>query len=269
MKSIIKAVLTACALGATIYNIVLRGTTIIFVFSLLLCSSALACRPLTVDDCPPTERGKVGLESGLTSTRSTGTDYLSGITTVKYGLLDNLDIGVDLPYLRYIPAGGTAVSGPGDASVKAKIAVIPSTDHFAGLSFTAGAKLNTGDTAQGLGSGATDYSFNSILTKEWTRFALHLNLGYTLTGQTAGQNLRNVVNYGCAFETALAAGTKLLGEVYGATNSDPASAVNPLAATLGANKEVLPGLTADVGWSVGLNDAAPNRILTVGLTGTI
>jgi hypothetical protein len=229
--------------------------------------SAWACRPLTVDDCPPTEKGKIVIESGFSSFKTPNYDRnVSEVTSLKYGILDNMDVGIDLPYLNYTQTGTQNVSGLGDTTVKAKISVLPSEGNFAGLSFTAGAKLTNGNANQGLGTGATDYSVNSILTKELDKIALHLNLGYTITGQPAGQTLRNAVNYGCAFEAPTIAGATLLGEIYGATNPDPASDLNSLTATLGANKEIRPGLTADAGFSVGLNDAAPQNIVMVGFT---
>jgi hypothetical protein len=235
---------------------------------LSLSAHAWACRPLTIDDCPPTAKGKVGVDTGFSSFKMPNYDSnVSAVTSLKYGILDNMDIGLDLPYLNYTQAGAQNVAGLGDAAVKAKISVIPAEDHFAGLSFTAGAKLSNGDANKGLGTGATDYAVNSILSKELDKFALHFNLGYTVTGQPAGQTLRDVFNYGCAFEAAaVMAGANLLGEIYGSTNPDPASDLNPLTATLGANKEVMPGLTADAGLSVGLNDAAPQNIFMVGLT---
>jgi hypothetical protein len=235
-----------------------------------LSTHAWACRPLTVDDCPPTEKGKIGIESGFSSFKSANYDSnVSEVTSLKYGILDNMDIGIDLPYLNYTQTGAQNVSGLGDATVKAKIKIIPSENNFAGLSFTAGAKLSNGDASKGLGTGVTDYSINSILTKELDKLALHFNLGYTLIGQPAGQTLNNVLNYGCAFESPIIADVTLLGEIYGSTNSDPASNINPLTATLGANKEVIPGLTADAGVSVGLNDAAPQNIIMVGLTAAL
>ncbi len=245
----------------------IRSLLLLLFINVLLYSSAWACRPLTVDDCPPIEKGKIGIESGISSLKIS--DYVSNlteVTSVKYGIFNNIDVGVDLPYLNFTQNGAPNISGLGDAIVKTKINVVPSEDHFAGLSFTAGAKLSNGDANKGLGSGATDYSINSILTKELDKLSMHLNLGYTMIGQIAGQSLRNVLNYGCAFEAPFIADATLLGEIYGFTNSDPASDLNPLTATLGANKKVISGLTADAGFSVGLNDAAPQNVFMIGLT---
>ncbi|MFA4967796.1 MAG: transporter, partial [Candidatus Margulisiibacteriota bacterium] len=228
----------------------------VFLFLMIIIISyipAWACLPLTVDDCPPTEKGKVGIETGYSSIKLSNYDgNMTAVTSIKYGLINNVDVGIDLPYLNYTQTGAQNVSGLADATVKTKINIIPLEDHFSGLSLTAGAKLSNGDANKGLGSGATDYSINSILTKELNKLTMHLNLGYTMIGQVAGQTLRNVMNYGWAFESPMLAGINLLGEVYGSTNPDPTADLNPLAATIGANKEVFSGLTADAGLSVGL-----------------
>jgi len=244
-----------------------RIMSLVFLMFILFCGTVWACRPLTVDDCPPIDKGKIGIETGISSLKAPDYDSnLTEVTSIKYGLLNNVDIGIDLPYLNYTLTGAQNVAGLGDATIKTKINLIPLENNFAGLSVTAGAKFGSGDANKGLGSGTTDYVINSIFTKESNKIKMHLNFGYTMIGQVAGKTLRNVVNYGWAFELPMFADLNLLGEVYGSTNPDPTSDLNPLVATVGANKEVFSGLTADAGLSVGLNDAAAQNIFMIGLT---
>ena len=237
---------------------------------LSLSTHAWACRPLFTDDCPPTDQGHFGIETGLLSSNQSGFDQnLQEMTSIKYGLFERADIGIDLPYQSITPSGGSNASGLADVNVKSKIGIIPLNDNNLGVSVGLNAKLANGDSAKGLGSGAVDYSINTIFTKTLPNSLVHLNLGYTFTGQPSGQSLNNVISCGLAGQYNLRDSFRVLGEVFGSTPSDPASNLDLAAAQIGFNWDFNPNLTLDAGYTVGLSDASPKNMITAGLTASI
>lgn len=231
--------------------------------TLLFLSPLHAARPLAIDDCPPTEKGRVSVESGLSVINDTLSSGDMGETTsIKYGLLSGVDIGIDLPYLFLKQQDDSYISGLGDATLKSKVSVVDHLDSWAGFSFTAGVKLSNGDTAKGLGSGSNDYAINAISSKALGETLVHANLGYLVTGDRA---LQNSWAYGIAIDYPSIKDLHLVAEVTGGTNPDANTGVDPLSTQAGFYKEI-GGIVLDAGVNFGLSDASPDNIYNFGIT---
>lgn len=105
----------------------------------------------------------------------------------------------------------TSESGLGDVSLSATYSAIVDESRGFYLDVTARVKLGTADEAKGLGSGETDYGLHIDLDKDVGDFTLSLGMGYTVIGEPAGFNYRNVVSastgVGYRFTEAFSANT--------------------------------------------------------------
>lgn len=226
-----------------------------------------ACRPLATDDCFTVSKGSMLLESGVAGATVTGFDQtMNWVTSFKYGLFDNMDVGIDIPIVSIIPKNGDNSVGFSDLVLKTKINIIPLENHFASVAMVFGSKLANGNANSGLGSGATDFFVSSIFTKDLKNSKIHVNLGYSLIGKPAGSTLKDIIGYGISYEYLGIENVGILGEIYGNTNSDPTVSINPLELLIGGNMKIQPGIIADVGVAFGLSDVSPKNRYTIGLT---
>ena len=224
-------------------------------FFLTLGSSAFAARPLSVDDAATVDRGSWEIEEGyeLDQPRNGGDSSGNFGTSVKYGLLNNLDVGIEFPYSASDP------SGVGDAVVKGKLAL---TDK---LALGINVKLTNADADSGLGSGYADYGLNGIFTTQLGAAETSLNVGYTVVGQDGGASPdTNELSYGAAVVYPLSEKANFMGEICG--SSVPSQAPDPLDALLGINFGFNDLFTIDGGISLGLTDASSKYRATVGST---
>lgn len=245
----------------------MRTTLLCAVCSLaviLACRSPLsACRPLALDDCPPVEKGRISLESGITSTQGPSSDQsMNETTSLKYGIADGADAGIDIPYLLLKQADGSYAQGIGDVTLKSKVSMIDHLSSWAGLSCVIAGKLSNGDPAKGLGSGFVDYGITAITTKALGESLIHANIGYTVTGDSS---LRNSWQYGCSCLFPVAKGLHLAGEIIGGTNPDPGDGRGLLSTQVGFCREI-GGIILDAGMNFGLSDANPANVITLGIT---
>ncbi|MHB9155761.1 MAG: hypothetical protein ACYC5N_08760 [Endomicrobiales bacterium] len=226
----------------------------------LMCFSPLqACRPLALDDCPPVDKGRISSESGIASSSD---GNICEITSIKYGIVRGVDIGIDMPYLLLKQSDGSYTQGIGDVTLKTKINAVDYLKSWAGLSFVVGSKLSNGDTEKGLGSGFNDYGVNAITTKTLGESLIHANIGYSITGDNS---LRNSWQYGCSCDYPAMKGIHLVGEIIGGTNPDANAEGDILSTQIGLYKNI-GGIVFDAGVNFGLSNASLANVYAMGLT---
>lgn len=221
----------------------------------MLIVPALAARPLTTDDAGTLGQGAWEIEEGYELDQPKGGGASSGSlgTAVKYGLLSNFDLGIEVPYSI------TAPEGIGDATLKGKVAFNDA------VALGIDVKLTNADSSSSLGSGYVDYGINGIYSQGLGNATYHINVGYTIVGQAGGAtSSNNTLSYGAAIEYPLNDKTNLVGEVVG--SSAPSAATNPLDALVGLNWGMNDLLTLDGGINFGLTDASSQYKATVGAT---
>ncbi|MCX8031312.1 MAG: transporter, partial [Thermodesulfovibrionales bacterium] len=166
---------------------------LVFVFSLFaihfsLSNVSFAAHPLITDDTGTQGKGKFQVEINSEFFREK--EKIDGIsfketggeiaTVLSYGLADNVDIVLGVPYQWFkVKEDGITIekeSGISDVSVEFKWRFFEQES----LSFAIkpGFTLPTGDDKKGLGAGKATYSLYLIVTKEIEPFAFHLNAGY-------------------------------------------------------------------------------------------
>jgi hypothetical protein len=226
---------------------------------------ALALRPLATDDAWTVDKGKVQAEFGLDYARLDNRDReASPSLTLSYGVTEWMEGGVGTAYLWVRPEEGENTNGLGDTTLKGKFRLWDEKDWLPAGTVAGLLKLPTASEGRGLGSGRSDGTLNFITTKNLTKkWALHLNLGYTLPGFSAGEG---EASYSLAGQFTPADYLGLVGEVRGSKRLDGSRGENPLSALLGAYWLAGENLAFDVGVEIGMNSAAPDYRLTGGLT---
>lgn len=230
-----------------------------FIIVALIAFPAWAVRPLETEDAETVDQGRFEIEEGIIVDQPRGESAATSTsmgTSVKYGILPNLDVGVEVPYVVADP------TGPGDASVKGKVRVIDESEIAPSVAVGVNVKLNNADLETGLGSGYTDYGVHGIFTKDIGPTTGHINLGYTIIGQPEGADSENVLSYGVAIEYPIAETVNLMGEIIGESVQN----IAPIDLQLGANLSINNTFTVDGGIGFGLTEDSSQYKGTVGLT---
>ncbi len=184
-------------------------TGLIFFVFFLLCfaeyGSISAQTPFTTDDAEVTDKGKLHFEllneHDLLQT-SLYPNLRQNVTTSRfaYGLVKNVEIGVDVPLVTIFNAHGTVPLRPfgiSDTSlhVKAKLHEEKKNSRLPAFAAAFYVRLPTGNDAKSLGSGVTNYQLYGIAQKSVTqKTKIRVNLGMVFAGNTVigVLGLRNV-----------------------------------------------------------------------------
>jgi hypothetical protein len=172
---------------------------------------------------------------------------------VKYGIMDNWEIGFDVPYLNISPDEGDSQSGIGDMNIWTKYRFLDESKNCMGLAAGVNVKLATGDEDEGLGSGETDWMpFIMATFKPADQFVLGAKVGYDIIGEPEGVEVDDSWVGTIWGGYMVKPNVGIVAELHGNTQEgkDPLSLDAGI--TYGASENV--GLTAGAG--VGLNDAA-------------
>lgn len=170
---------------------------LIFLLSLLLlvAATSAAQQPFVTDNTDTTPKGHFHFEfknefdllqpSSFPSTKQNTAD-----SQFNYGLFDRVELGIEAPLLTIFNATGTVPrtpSGIGDTNISVKYNFLRESEHSRkpAMAIVANLELPTGNTANGLGSGLSDFYLNGILQKSVTKKTkLRLNGGTLFSGNT-------------------------------------------------------------------------------------
>ncbi len=184
---------------------------------------------------------------------------------LTYGLRDNLDVLLALPYSRAdtLENGAkTTVQGLGDVGLDAKWRFLEtgplSVAMKAGLSFA------TGDDTRGLGAGKTGGSVNLVASYETGPWGWHLHLGHLRNRTVHGE--RDVIHHASIAVTRMATEKlKLMVDLGKFTATDRATGVDVRFLTLGAIYGVRDDFDLDFGVKRGLSDPETDTTLQLGI----
>lgn len=228
-------------------------------------SFALAARPLSTDDAGTVERQHLEIECGFEYVNQTDSEY-NWTTTLKYGLSERWDMGVEIPYKYIDVSAGDNVDGLSDIVFCSKYGFFDGAEGLPALALSFNIKTKSGDEDKGLGTGATDYGITTILTKAFKKTIAHLNLGYTYVGAPEGQAHDDVFSYALALEYPLNDKLNLVGELSGETNFEGDFDDNAFAGLAGFNYSLSDTATFDFGVGWGISEASSDYSITSGLT---
>ncbi len=235
-------------------------------FLFLATSNSFAYRPLATEDAGVAGKGVAQAELSWDNIKWKNSDREDIFLLVPiYGLTENLELSLEIPYLYHRPASGPSEEGTGDICIVAKYLLVPGGAESPAFAVKGVAKMDNGDYDKGLGSGDKDYSIVAALSETVGQLTGHVQIGYTWTGDKKDERL-DVTLYGAALDYALSEFIHILAEVTAERHPDRLEHENPLIALTGISYKVSDSLTLDAAYRWGLNDSVPYTSTTVGVS---
>jgi opacity protein-like surface antigen len=240
-------------------NLVLGG-----ILLLLAASNAFAYRPLSTEDAGVAGKGVAQAEVSWDNIKWKNDDKEDIFLLVPiYGLTENLELSVEIPYLYHRPDSGPSEEGTGDINIVAKYLLVPGGLESPSFAVKGVVKMDNGDYDKGLGSGDKDYSIVAALSETIGRLTGHAQIGYTWTGDKK-EKILDVMLYGAALDLAMTESLQILAEVTGDRHPDRLEKENPLIALMGITFKVSDNLVVDAAYRWSLNDSERFTSTTVG-----
>lgn len=243
----------------------MKAVILALLFLGLSVPAAGSFRHMSTEDTDFLGRDVIQAEIGFDYTEDTdASDYFSNTisATFSYGLWDKLDILISAPWQGW-NSGGLSKSGLGDVLLETKFWVAERRGWD--LALKPGFSLPAGDEAAGLGAGKGQIWVYGIAGRTEGPLQYYLNAGYKYN--------KNSVNEETSLFSASAMGaievlpkTLLAAELAIKTNTDKSVASHPISALLGGVWSPYPSLDLDAGVRIGLNDAAKELSLMLGMT---
>lgn len=240
---------------------------LLFTILYLPLSEAFAARPLVTEDAAVAGKGVTQLELGVDYTK-TG-NKVEGTTVLLSpinGITEDTEFSLKVPYIIAKPYDPSKVDGWGDTSFIMKHLLVAADENTPAFLIKMALKIPTGDKDKGLGTGETNLGFLGVLTKEFNRAALHLNIGYTFVGNQNKGRDNNEVNYGIAGEYGAGKKVRVVGEVYGLYHPDYKAAEIERRALLGLTYWIDDTFTFDLAAKRGLEGTGDEYGFIGGLT---
>ncbi len=245
----------------------------------LFVNLAYAAHPLVTDDAGTMGKGSFQIE--LNSEFVFDKETVGGITTklrggelstiLTYGITDNIDIVLGLPYkwekTKEDELTVSDVKGISDITLEVKGRFFES-DGFS-LAIKPGISLPTGDENKGLGNGKVSYGLTLIATKEFSPWAFHLNLGYGRNEYKLTEDKealrRDIWHASFATEVELIKDLKLVGNIGIETNQSKGDNVHPAFILGGLIYSISKNVNVDVGIKGGLNRPETDLTMLAGI----
>jgi len=232
--------------------------------------AAEAAHPLLTEDTGTQGEGNVQLEVMVDKARDhppgAKVRELQTTMVLSYGLLDQADLQLGLPYLRqhlHDALGRRADRGPLDATVDLKWRFYESDGLSLGLK--PGITLPDGNERRGFGSGRVTWGALLILSFETGPWAFHSHAGYRRNNNSANQR-DALAHVSGALTYKATEQIRLVADLSADSNPDRANHSSLRYSVLGFIYSATPKLDFDVGLKHGHGQAATDRALLVGAT---
>lgn len=240
---------------------------LVYVLPWLLPAGAWAAHPLTTEDTGTQGDGNWQLEINLDRARARETNHssLTANATLTRGLGNNIDIGLNLPWLQLQSSDDPRQTdrGPGDVSVFLKWRLYDQGQTS--LALKPVLNIPTGDADKGLGADRSQAGITGIAQWAGETLSLFANAGYLYADNTAGER-KDILSTSAGASWKFAERFQLVGEVGASTNSDPDAATWPVSANAGLIYSPTDRLDLDVGYRHGLNRPADLYSYGAGIT---
>lgn len=255
-------------------------------FSLFTLHSSLftvshAAHPLITDDTGTQGKGKFQLEANSEFNYDKERQYSEDAgdwitvkeaggevaTVLSYGMADNIDIVLGLPYqwkkTREDDNVTSDEDGVSDISFEVKWRFYE--NKGLGFALKPGITLPTGDDEKGLGAGRVTYSMFFITTKEIELWAFHLNLGY-IKNENKVDERRDIWHASLAGEAEIVKNLKTVANIGMEKNTDKASSTDPAFILGGVIYSINENFDIDFGIKAGLNNPEFDSSILAGIT---
>ena len=206
---------------------------------------AFAIPPLVAGDVPTADKGGAELFLGTRHQRTGDLEREIPFIELVLGVSAWQELTVEAPYLSLTPAQSSVRTGFGDVVVGTKMVFLREAERRPGVALSVEAKLNNGDSRQGLGSGAVDYELRLRSQKTLGRFTALGNVGHTFVGTPVidgvRQERRDTWFFAVGQEYRVAEKTKFVSELYWRNSDIPGEAAT-FAGDVGFKQELRSGL---------------------------
>lgn len=204
---------------------------------------------------------------GRNKSTGTKTHEHSFSAVLSYGLTDNLDAILTLPYEHSTAWSGgtkTKVHGFSDMEIAAKWRF-----HDEGplsLALRPSLSLPTANDNKGLSSEHMIPSMFGVMTYATEPWAFHLHLGYTRNFHDGPGQRHHIYHASAAAEYHVGETARLVADISTETNPDRTGPRNAGSIVFGLIYSITPDLDFDIGYRKGLTDAAADHAWLTGLT---
>ena len=152
-----------------------KGVVLSWMLVFLTAGIASAYRPLATEDAGVAGKGIAQAEVSWDNIKWKNGDKEDIFLFVPiYGLTENLELSVEIPYLYHSPDSAPSEEGTGDICIVAKYLLIPGGTEGLAFAVKGVVKMDNGDYDKGLGSGDKDYSIMAGLSRmfidRWSKF---------------------------------------------------------------------------------------------------
>lgn len=228
-----------------------------------------AAHPLITEDTGTQGQGRFQLELtaefGADTERGVETRSAEYAAVLTYGLLDNLDVLVSVPYVRLrteTDGSATSVAGMGDVGLDAKWRFFERADLSVALK--AGLSYPSGDENEGLGAGYWNYSVNLVTSYANGPWGYHLHLGYWRNRNALGE-IPQIHHASVALTYQASDAWRLVADIGNDTSPDRSYEEDRVFLTLGAIFSLRENLDLDLGLRRALSDPEIDTTLLLGM----
>ncbi|HTG00077.1 MAG TPA: transporter [Nitrospirota bacterium] len=233
--------------------------------------SVWAAHPLITDDTGTQGKGKFQLEvNGEYDHDQEGGVKTTGgqaATTLSYGIIDNIDVILGLPYAwNKIQAGGVTLAdekGISDSLIEIKWRFYDK-DRLS-IALKPGLSLPTGDENKGLGTGKTGYHLFLIGSLETAPWAFHANLGY-IRNESKFDEEENLWHVSLAATYEIVKDLKFVGNIGAERSREKTSDNDPAFALAGVIYSVNENFDLDFGLKGALTRSETDYAVLAGTT---
>ncbi|MFQ5949694.1 MAG: transporter [Nitrospiria bacterium] len=233
-----------------------------------------AQRPfLLTESAVPVEKGSYRFEAGFTRHRfGSGIRGTTLTVSLRYGLIQNLEIDLEVPYLFFKKRGGNTEDQFGDILLKTKVRFlkgrVANPLSIAGILEIKFPSADREPNFRPETTGEADVGLWGIASKEFMQATAHINFGYILVGNPAFGNKPDQIRYAIGLENELWEGsTTLFGELSGTNDvGSDAPSNDTLVVVGGFSYHADLDLDLDASAGFGLTDDSADYVISAGLT---
>lgn len=227
--------------------------------------SSFAYRPFATEDAGIAGKGVAQVEMSWDYIKWDNGDRENVPLFVPiYGITQNVELSLEVPYLFHTPEGGKNHNGLGDINLVGKVLMVEERDAYPAFTVKGVVKTDSGDEGKGLGSGDRDYSLVAVASKDLGDLAWHTMLGYIVVGDNGDENIRNIHLYGLAVDYGFTESSYIIAEVSGYRHPDRRSKEDPISGLFGTTYKVSDNVILDGAIRFGFNNSTPDWCVSTG-----
>jgi hypothetical protein len=258
--------------------------SLLIVFILLLMTETVFSKDMLITNDTGTQ-GKGNLLIEVNSEFTYDKERAEGVTTketggematiLSYGIIDDVDIILGLPYqwkktkIDGVVTADPAEQGDGVSDMSLEVKWLFFKQDGLSFALKPGITLPTGDENKGLGNGRASYGLTFITTKEIEPWAFHLNLGYTHNEyklqEDKDANRKGIWQISLASEIEIAKNLTGIANIGMERNEDKTSNTHPAFILGGLNYSVTENFDVNVGVKGGLNKPETDLTFLAGI----